>query len=121
MAVAIALVEDLMFLSRIREAAKGKAVEVRAVRTPQALVDACRSETPALVLVDLDGDRLQPIRAAELLRADARSAALPLVGFVSHVNGSRAQEAQAAGYTRVLSRGAFVQELPALLETAAPR
>jgi len=115
MPLVIALVDDLMFLSRIREAAKGSEVEVRAVRTPESLLDACRTQAPALVFVDLDSDRLRPLQAPASLRGDAALAPVALFGFVSHVNGERARAAQEAGYTRVLARGAFVQELPGIL------
>lgn len=121
MAGAIALVADLIFASRIRESAGPAGVPVRTARRPEALVEACRAETPALVLLDLDDDRLQPLLALRLLRGDPGLASLPVVGFVSHVNGARALEAQAAGCTRVMARGAFVVELPALMAEAAGR
>jgi CheY-like chemotaxis protein len=111
----LALVEDLMFASRIREAARGSEAVVETQRSSAALVEACRRERPGLVLLDLDADRLRPLEAVRELRAEPGLAELPLVGFVSHVHAERAQAAQQAGCTRVLARGAFVQELPALL------
>jgi CheY-like chemotaxis protein len=113
MANAVALVADLMFTSRIREAAAG--APLRTARKPEALVEACRAEPPTIVFVDLDDDRLQPLAAVSALRAAPQTAALPVVGFVSHVNGTRAEEALRAGCTRVLARSAFVVELPGLL------
>jgi len=113
MANVVALVADLMFGSRIREAAGG--APVRTARKLTAFLDACRSEPPTIAIVDLDDDRLQPLDAVRALRAEPGMAALPVIGFVSHVNGARAQEAQQAGCTRVLARSAFVMELPALL------
>jgi len=49
------------------------------------------------------------------LRADPSLASLPVVAFLSHVHAERADAARAAGCTRVLARGAFVQELPRLI------
>jgi len=115
MANVVALVADLMFGSRIREAAAG--APVRTARKIEGLLEACRSEPPTIVLVDLDDDRIQPLDAVRALRADAATSALPVIGFVSHVNGARAQEALAAGCTRVLARSAFVVELPALVRS----
>jgi hypothetical protein len=43
-----------------------------------------------------------------------------VVAFVSHVRPERAEAARAAGAGRVLSRGAFVRELPGLLAAALP-
>ncbi len=113
MANVVALVADLMFGSRIREAAAG--APVRTARKPEAFLEACRTEPPTIVFVDLDDDRLQPLDAVRALRAEPGMAALPVIGFVSHVNGDRAQQGQAAGCTRVLARSAFVIELPELL------
>jgi hypothetical protein len=109
----VAIIDDLMFLSRVREAARGLDLEIKAVRRPEAesLADA------HLVLVDLDrfGD------AEVLARVRSALGERSLVGFLSHVQADRARLAREAGCTRVLARSAFVQELPALLSAAAGR
>jgi CheY-like chemotaxis protein len=110
----IAFVDDLMFLSRIREAARGTGVEVRSLRRVPELLEALQA--PArLVLMDLDSPRLASHEALIALRADPRAAQVPVVGFFSHVHVERARVARAAGCARVLPRSAFVQELPSLL------
>ncbi len=113
----LALVDDLLFLSRIREAARGTGAEVRAVRAPADLVAAAR-EGGRLVLVDADSSRLPWPDAVSALRSDASCASIPVVAFLSHVHAERAAAARAAGCTRVLARGAFVQELPRLIAAA---
>jgi CheY-like chemotaxis protein len=114
----IALVDDLMFLSGIREAARGAGAGVRAVRGATDLVSGARGGG-RLVLVDADSSRLPWAEAVAALRADPSLGALPVIAFLSHVHADRAEAARAAGCTRVLSRGAFVQELPRLLAAAA--
>jgi CheY-like chemotaxis protein len=111
----VALVSDLIFVSRIREAARKVGAEVRTVRAPQALLEACRAERPGLVIADLDDPRLQALPAIATLRADPAGNDLPIVGFISHVDGVGAQAATRAGFTRVLARSAFVAELPGML------
>jgi len=113
----IALVDDLMFLSRIREAARGTGAQVRSVRGPKDLVEAAR-DGGRLVLVDADSSRLPWEKAVRALRG-AEGDSVPVVAFLSHVHKSRAEAARAAGCTRVLARGAFVQELPRLIAAAA--
>ncbi|HEX9186501.1 MAG TPA: hypothetical protein VGB87_05505 [Vicinamibacteria bacterium] len=113
----IALVDDLLFLSRIREAARATAVEVRAVRDAGALAESVR-DGGRLVLVDADSARLPWEAAVRALRT-AQGDDLPVVAFLSHVHADRAEAARAAGCTRVLARGAFVQELPRMLAAAA--
>jgi hypothetical protein len=109
----IALIDDLMFLSRVREAARGLDLEVKAVRQPPA-------EDPGdarLLVVDLDRFPDPEV----ISRARRVLGERPVVGFLSHVHADRAREARAAGCSRVLARSAFVQELPALLSAAAGR
>ncbi len=117
MSQVMALVDDLMFLSRIREAARGGGAVVRAARGVPDLVAGAR-EGARLVLVDADSARIPWADAVRALRSEAPFASLPVVAFVSHVHPERAEAARAAGCSRVLARGAFVQELPRLLATA---
>jgi hypothetical protein len=112
--LSVALVDDLMFLSRIREAAQPQGIEVRSVRKVSELVEACRGGA-GLVLLDLDSARLPWAEALAALAADPDAAAVPSVGFVSHLHADRVRTAQAAGCGRVMARSAFVQELPRLL------
>jgi CheY-like chemotaxis protein len=115
----LALVDDLMFLSRIQEAARAAEVSVQAVRSAATVSE--RAPGAAAVVVDLDAGRLPVAEILSALRADPRTAALPVIGFFSHVHAERAREAKAAGCSRVLPRSAFVQELPRLLETLRAR
>jgi len=114
----ITVVDDLMFLSRIREAARGTGVEIRSARGPKDLVEAAR-DGGRLVLVDADSSRLPWVEAVSALRADPAVAAVTVIAFLSHVHAERAAAARVAGASRVLARGAFVQELPRLLAAAA--
>ena len=110
----IAVVDDLMFLSRIREAAKGRGLAVRAVRTVADLVAACRLGART-VIVDLDTPRLPVMEAVAAMAADPALAAVHVIGFYSHVDQARARAAEAAGCHTVLPRSAFVRQLHDLL------
>lgn len=114
MPTVVAFMDDLMFLSRIREAARGQGLEVRSARTLADLLAACR-DAPRLVIMDLDSPRLPALEALQALQADPELARVPVVGFFGHVHVERARQAQAAGCDRVLPRSAFVNELDALL------
>lgn len=114
----IAFLDDLMFLSRIREAARGAGLEVRSVRQLPDLLAAAR-DGARLVLADLDTARLPVLEGLAALRAEPGLAELTVVGFLSHVHADRAAAGQAAGCSRVLARSAFVAQLPQLLAEAA--
>ena len=120
MASVVALVDDLMFVSRIREAARGQGLDVRTVRQIPDLLDACR-EDARLVLMDLDSARLPVMEALSTICADPAFSGLQVVGFFSHVHADRGRQARAAGCTHVLPRSAFVEQLPVLLQAAADR
>jgi CheY-like chemotaxis protein len=118
----LALVDDLLFLSRIREAARGSGLEVRAVRRPSELIAGVR-DGGQLVLVDADSGRLPWADAVTALRREPSRGAtpVPVVAFFSHVDAERAEEARAAGCDRVIARGAFVKDLPQILARSAAR
>jgi CheY-like chemotaxis protein len=107
--------DDLMFLCRIRDAAQRAGLQVQAVREPAALVEACRVSRPALVFIDLDSPRLASLDAVAAVRADPALADIPVVGFLGHTQTETAHAAAIAGCTRVLTRGAFVNELRTLI------
>ncbi len=83
--------------------------------SPDAALERMRGEHPDLVLFDLDSARTQPMQVLRQVREDPALAAVPTVGFVSHVHAERINEARAHGIGRVLARSAFVVELPELL------
>jgi DNA-binding NarL/FixJ family response regulator len=118
MAAVVALVDDLMFVSRIREAARGHGLDVRTVRRVPDLLEACRGDA-RLVLMDLDSAQLPIMDALTTVCADPAFSALTVVGFFSHVHADRGRQARAAGCTQTLPRSVFVEQLPALLQAAA--
>jgi len=110
----VAVVDDLMFLSRIREAAKGRGAAVRTARTTADLVAACRAGART-VIVDLDTPRLPAMEAVAAVAGDPALGDVRIVGFYSHVDQARARAAEAAGCHTVLPRSAFVRQLHDLL------
>jgi CheY-like chemotaxis protein len=113
----VALLDDILFGSRIREAARAAGRELLLARSTDELLEAARSGA-TLVLVDADCDRVPWGEALAALRADPATACLPVVAFFSHVRAERAKQARAAGADRALARSAFVAELPRLVGTS---
>lgn len=112
----IVAVDDLMFASRISSAAKALGVEIAFARSPEAIVEAVRTRAPRLVILDLNSVKVRPLDALAALEADAALAAVPTVGFVSHVQTELIAAARQAGVDRVLARSAFLTQLPQLLQ-----
>jgi CheY-like chemotaxis protein len=113
----IALVDDIMFLSRIHEAARGAGLGVRQVRRAAELGSALR-EGGRLVLVDADSDRLPWAEALGAVREEPSRPRALVVAFLSHVRAERAAAAREAGCDRTLARSAFARELPGLMAAA---
>ncbi len=104
----VALVRDLMFAARVR----GVAPDARLARDAEGLLEQVTDGT-RLVLVELEADGAVEAIGAVLERAaDAR-----VVAFAPHVQEERIAAAREAG-AEVLTRGAFVQRLPALVAEA---
>jgi CheY-like chemotaxis protein len=111
----VALVDDLMFRSRIQTAAKGVGADVRFVASPEAAVSLVRNHAPVVVIADLSASRLSPLDVIAELRADPSLASTRIIGFVAHVDAETVRAARAAGADEVIARSAFVTRLPELL------
>jgi PleD family two-component response regulator len=113
-------VDDLMFASRISTTAKAVGAAIQFTRSVESVLTAARAATPSLVILDLNSARTQPLAIVAALRDDPALAAVPTVGFVSHVDTATIDAARHAGVGRVLARSAFVDQLPQILAPSAP-
>lgn len=111
----LAILDDLLFTSKIRAVAKHAGVNVAVARSAQAALEQMRSLSPSLVILDLNNPRTDPIGTVEAMKADPDLAAIPTVGYVSHVDADTIAAARAAGVGEVLARSAFVTRLPEIL------
>jgi PleD family two-component response regulator len=78
------------------------------------VLERCAAAPPDLLLIDLDATT-EPFALVRALKADARTHAIPLVGFFPHIDPELSRAALEAGIDTVLSRRAFVAKLPGLL------
>ena len=114
MADVVYLISDMLFSSKLREAAKASGVTVQAVRDPAGWAAAAR--TARLAIVDL---RL-PV-ALDALKALAAEPApsVRTVGFIDHERTDVMDAARAAGCVDVMAKGQFANALPKLLAALA--
>jgi hypothetical protein len=118
MADVVYLVQDMLFTSKIREAAKPFGLTVQAVRDAAALAAAAALEDAKLAIIDL---RL-PVALASL-EALAQSPAgtrVQSVGFVDHERTDLMDAARDRGCGRVMAKGQFSNALPRLLAELVP-
>lgn len=110
----LALVDDLLFRSKIREVAKQVGADVRFPRTAAEAVEAARAR-PALAVVDLHADKLDPLGTLAALQEQG----VQSIGFFAHVQTDLARAALEAGATQVMPRSAFAMRLPDILSAPA--
>ncbi len=111
----IAAVDDMFFASKIRAVAEHSGVRVLFVRSANEALEAARTEQPSLIIADLHAQKCDPFKFAAQLKADETLRAIPLLGFFSHVQTELKQDAEQAGYDRVMPRSMFSKNLPEIL------
>ncbi len=68
------------------------------------------------LIIEMDADGVDAVTLLSELRTDPATAGLPIAGFCAHTREDLIQDARAAGATMVVSRGAIVRKLPAVVE-----
>jgi PleD family two-component response regulator len=114
-ATVLVAVDDLMFASRIRNAAARLGTIAVFARSAEDLIAQARRTRPALVIVDLNNTRIPAVEVVAALKADPACRAVRTVGFVSHVQADVIAAARAAGIDEVLARSAFTTQLASIL------
>jgi DNA-binding NarL/FixJ family response regulator len=115
----LAAVDDFLFRSKIREVAKHVGVEVQFARTAEEILTQARALKPALVIVDLNSAKADPVATIQALKADPGTASARTIGFASHVHVDLINAARAAGADQVLPRSAFAANLADILTSGS--
>jgi PleD family two-component response regulator len=113
--IATAVVNDMFFISKIRETAKALGMIVNFPRNLDALRTTIAEDLPALILVDLHHQNLDPLQLATELKANETVKHIPLLGFFSHVQVDLQRQAVEAGYDEVIPRSIFFRDLAKIL------
>jgi DNA-binding response OmpR family regulator len=107
------LSDDLLDGSRVTATARAAELEVRQLRSADALSAAVRDQVPSCVLVDLHNPSLDIVA---LVRAIGSLSPRPrLVGYGSHVDATRLRAARQAGCDDVMPRSQFFEALESRL------
>ena len=112
----LAVLDDLMFSSKIKTAANQLGVALTFARSTEGALAAMRKDAPSLVIFDLNNGRLNPLGIVAAMKADASLAAIPTLGYASHVQTDVINAARHAGVGEVLARSAFAMQLGDILK-----
>ena len=110
----VAVLTDLMFQVKIQDAAKRAGVAAVFVSSHEDAL-ARASESPSLIILDLNYPGAAPLELIHKLKAQETTARIPLLAYVAHVQADLIQAARQKGCDRILARSAFSQNLPAIL------
>ena len=141
-ALIVAFIADLMFASKIENAASLKNFRVRWVERAEQIVpsgshasyrqltehpeesvagllDQLTLDRPALIIFDLGNSAIPWKRWIALIKSVPSTRRIPVLCFGSHVDVPSIQSAKSAGADAVLARSRFASDLPALIEKYA--
>jgi CheY-like chemotaxis protein len=104
------LVDDMFFSVKINAAVSARGRSSNSIKSKEQLQNL-RANAPALIILDLNSERLDPIEAIKFLKSSDELKSIPIVGFVSHVQTELIRDAQAAGCDYVLPRSVFTRML----------
>ena len=114
-AMILAVLDDLMFTSKIKTTAGQLGVAVSFVRSADAALAEMRKAPPSLVILDLNNPRTSPLAIVQSMKADPALASVPTLGYVSHVDTATIDAARQAGVGEILARSAFTMQLADIL------
>lgn len=115
----LAVMSDLFFAAKINDEAKKLGMTAVFVKDKAVALEQLKSH-PALVIFDLNCASADPLSLLEAMKQDPETAAIPTVGFISHVQVDLKQKAQEAGCGTVVARSVFAQNLRSILEAHFP-
>jgi len=118
MADAIALIDDLFFLAKVRETAKQTGVSLETAATGEQLLKAAAGSPVALILVDLNARQGALDAVEQLCATNGAGNPRQVIAFLSHVQTDLAERARAAGCREVMPRSKFTQNLAEILRGA---
>ena len=101
---AAVIVRDLLFASRIREAAKRSGVRLEFVKPGAGFAEKFASRPPVFFIVDLGARGLDPFAIINEIRETPALSGARVIGFLPHVETGLKKEASEAGYDLVAPR-----------------
>lgn len=116
----LAVMSDLFFSVKINDAAKKLGMTAEFVKDKTLALEKVKAKPP-LIILDLNCDATDPLGLIAEVKANPDTAAIPLVGFISHVQTQLKQRAQEIGCDTVVARSIFAQNLSAILEKHATK
>jgi len=111
----IAVLDDLFFTSKIKEAAKSLNSDLEFIKNTNGLIQKLKSEKPSLIIFDLNSKVCNPLETIKELKSLPDLKDIPILGYLSHIQTDLKDEAAKAGCDLVLPRSKFSKDLREIL------
>lgn len=111
----LAVLDDLLFTSKIKNAAAQIGRPVRFARSSADALAQMHQTVPELVIFDLNSPNTDPLATFAAMKKDPALAAIPTIAFASHLQSDVINAARDAGMDEVLARSAFTMRLGEIL------
>ena len=115
----VAIVDDMFFASKIREAAKSAQVNLEILKNPDGIIENLTNVISTLIIVDLDSKKFNALEIIEKLKSREDMKDISTLGYLPHVQDDLKNEAIKAGYDSVMPRSRFSRELVSILKEHA--
>ena len=111
----IAVVDDMFFASKIKEAFKSTAVELDIAMDSTSLFEMLNAGDITLIIIDLNSKRFNPIELIIELKSSKKIKNIPILGYLPHVEEGLKTNALDAGCDIVMPRSRFSREISQIL------
>ncbi|HEX3033684.1 MAG TPA: response regulator [Thermodesulfobacteriota bacterium] len=111
----VAVLDDLFFSSKIREAAKSLDLNLEITKNTNGLIEKLESQKPSLLIFDLNCKVCNSLETIKGLKASPTLKDVPTLGYLSHVQTELKDQATKAGCDLVLPRSKFSKDLREIL------
>jgi PleD family two-component response regulator len=109
-------VTDIFFYTKVRDALLPKGYRLEKVRAQQDLADKASSMNPVAVILNMNDQALDALRALETLKTNLHLKAIPVLAFANHEEVDTWNQAKALGVTKIVSRNEFSARTKELVE-----
>jgi len=109
-------VTDIFFYTKVRDALLPKGYRLEKVRTQRDIAEKASSMNPVAVILDMNDQTLDALRALQTLKADARWKGIPVLAFANHEEVETWNRAKALGVSKIVSRNEFSARTKDLVE-----
>jgi PleD family two-component response regulator len=112
----LVVVSDIFFYTKIRDALKPAGYALERLRTSDDWQEKALQSQPIGVIVNMNDDRLNAPDILKALKANPKTATLPILAFANHEEVGSWKLAKDLGIQKVVSRNEFSARTLALFE-----